>query len=77
MIESGSSIPYRFVVEKTNDKFEVIEFKTPRDGSYYQKDIQKIFPRSIRNEIENIHKDGTIEKLLLENQQKAKFYFNK
>ena len=75
--ESGSSIPYKFVVEKINDKFEVTDSRIPRDGSYYIKDIKNIFPRRVIKEIENIHQDGTIEKLSLENQQKAEFYFNK
>jgi len=77
MDESGSSIPYKFVVEKINDKFEVIDSRIPRDGSYYPKDIKNIFPRSVRKEIENVHQDGTIERLSLENQQKAEFYFDK
>ena len=75
--ESGSSIPYKFVVEKINDEFEVTDSRIPRDGSYYPKDIKNIFPRSVRKQIEDVHQDGTIERLSLENQQKAEFYFNK
>lgn len=75
--ESGSSIPYKFVVEKTNDEFEVTDSRIPRDGSYYSKDIKNIFPRSVRNDIDDVHKDGTIKRLSLSNQQKAEFYFNK
>ena len=75
--ESGSSIPYKFVVKKINDEFEVTDSRIPRDGSYYSKDIKNIFPRSVRKEIDGVHQDGTIERLLLENQQKAEFYFNK
>ena len=75
--ESGSSIPYKFVVEKINDEFEVTDSRIPRDGSYYPKDIKNIFPRSVRKEIDNVHQDGTIERLSLENKQKAEFYFNK
>ena len=76
MDESGSSIPYKFVVEKINDKFEVTDSRIPRDGSYYPKDIKNIFPRSVRKQIEDVHQDGTVKKLLLNNQQKAEFYFN-
>jgi len=75
--ESGSSIPYKFVVEKINDEFEVTDSRIPRDGSYYPKDIKNIFPRSVRNQIEDVHQDGTVKRLSLENQQKAEFYFNK
>ena len=75
--ESGSSIPYKFVVEKINDEFEVTDSRIPRDGSYYPKDIKNIFPRSVRKQIEDVHQDGTIKRLSLDNQQKAEFYFNK
>ena len=75
--ESGSSIPYKFVVEKINDEFEVIDSRIPRDGSYYSKDIKNIFPRKVRKQIEDVHQDGTVKRLSLENQQKAEFYFTK
>jgi len=75
--ESGLSIPYKFVVEKINDEFEVTDSRIPRDGNYYPKDIKNIFPRGVRKEIDNVHQDGTIERLSLENKQKAEFYFNK
>jgi len=75
--ESRSSMPYKFVIEKRNDEFEVIDSIIPRDGSYYIIDIKKIFPRSVRMEIENVHYDGTIERLSLANLQKAELYFNK
>ena len=77
MNESGSSIPYKFVVEKTNDKFVVTDSTIPRDGGYYLKDLKNIFPKGVRKEIDNVHQDGTIEKLSLNNYQKAEFYFNK
>lgn len=75
--DSGSSIPYKFVVKKVNDKFEVSDSRIPRDGSYYSKDIKNIFPRSVRRQIEDVHQDGTVKRLSLENQQKAEFYFSK
>lgn len=75
--DSGSSIPYKFVVKKVNDKFEVSDSRIPRDGSYYLKDIKNIFPRSVRRQIEDVHQDGTVKRLSLENQQKAEFYFSK
>lgn len=75
--DSGSSIPYKFVVKKVNDEFEVSDSRIPRDGSYYLKDIKNIFPRSVRKQIEDVHQDGTVKKLSLENQQKAEFYFSK
>ena len=61
---------------KYQDKFEVTDSRIPRDGSYYPKDIKNIFPKSIRKKIEDVHQDGIIKRLSLDNQQKAKFYFN-
>ena len=74
--DSGSSIPYQFVVEKTDDEFEVVDSRIPRDGVYYPKDLNNIFPADVREQIKDVHQDGTIERLSLANQQKAKLYFN-
>lgn len=74
--DSGSSIPYQFVIEKTDDEFEVTDSRIPRDGVYYPKDLNNIFPADVREQIKDVHQDGTIERLSLANQQKAKLYFN-
>ena len=46
---SASSIPYKFVIKKKDGKFIVVDYKIPRDGSYYPKDIKNIFPRDVRS----------------------------
>ena len=74
---SGSSIPHKFVVEKTDGKFVVTDVRTPRDGSYYAADMKDIFPASVRYNIGKIHTDGTIDELELEVKQKVKDYFEK
>jgi len=75
--DSASSIPYKFVVKKINNKFVVANYTIPKDGSYYEDDMKNIFPRSVRNEMENVYTDGTVQRLSLEVYEQAKLYFHK
>lgn len=75
--DSGSSIPHKFVVENIDDKFVVTDSIIPRDGSYYPIDMKSIFPSSVRNDMDRIHTDGTIEELQLVIQEQKELYFNK
>ncbi len=75
--DSGSSIPYKFKVEKVNNKYIVIDSRIPRDGSYYPLDMKNIFPRSVRKDMERSEIDGTIERLNIELEEQAKLYFHK
>lgn len=75
--DGGSSIPHKFVVENINDKFIVTDSIIPRDGSYYTDDIKSIFPSSIRNDMEDIHTNGTIEELNADIQKQVELYFHK
>ncbi len=73
---SSSSIPYKFEIEKIDNEFIVKSYIMPRDGSYYNKDMKKIFPSSVLKEIDNIHTDGTIERLDLEIKEQVELYFH-
>ena len=75
--DSGSSIPYKFVIEKKDDKYAVKDSRIARDGSYYEDDMKNIFPREVRNDIKQSEIDGTIEKLQLDIQQQVELYFHK
>ena len=75
--DSSSSTPYMFVVEHTNDEYKVTDSRIPRDGTYYAEDMKKIFPRSVRNNIAEIHNDGTIEKLKMDIKKQLNLYFHK
>lgn len=75
--DSGSSIPYKFVVENIDGKFTVTDSKIPRDGSYYDEDMKNIFPSSVRNDMGEVYTDGTIERLQLDIEQQVKLYFHK
>ena len=76
--DSASSIPYKFIVKYDDDKYIVTDFIVPRDGddTYYE-DLKKIFPKSVRKDMENIYNDGTSEKLNLEIEEQANLYFYK
>ena len=75
--DSSSSIPYMFVVEHTNDEYKVTDSRIPRDGTYYAEDMKNIFPRSVRNDMDEVYNDGTIEKLEKDIQKQLDLYYYK
>lgn len=75
--DSGSSIPYKFTVKNIDNEFVVTDAKCPRDGSYYAEDMKTIFPWSVRNDMEEVHEDGTIEELQLDIEEQVGDYFEK
>mgnify|MGYP003296315945 CR=1 FL=1 len=75
--DSSSSIPFVFVVEKIDEEYVVTDSRIPRDGSYYEKDMKNIFPLSVRYDMEQMQLDGSIEKMILEVEEKASLYFHK
>lgn len=75
--DSISSIPYKFVVEKSDGKFIVTDTLMPREGSLYTTDMKNIFPRSVRDDFEKCQIDGTIERLQMEITEQTKLYFHK
>lgn len=75
--DSGSSIPYKFVVEFIEDKYVVTDLMMPKDGSLYAEDMKNIFPKSVRKDMDKAYTDGTIERLQLDIQQQIKLYYRK
>ena len=75
--DSGSSIPYKFVVKYLDDEYVVADSRIPRDGSLYIKDMKNIFPYLVRKDMDDIYIDGTIERLQLDIQEQIKLYFHK
>ena len=75
--DGGSSIPHKFVVFKEDNEFKITDKVIPGDGSYYRDDMNSIFPRSVREDMEEIHSDGTIEELKADIQKQKEQYFNK
>lgn len=74
---SGSSIPHKFEIESINDSYTVIDYRIPRDGSYYSDDMKILFPISVRNSMNKVHQDGTFEKLSLDIEEQVKLFFHK
>ena len=75
--DSSSSIPHKFVVEKVDGEFKVTDYKIPRDGSYYVKDMKTIFPREVKRSMDDVHSDGTVKRLQLDIDEQTKLYFHK
>ena len=76
VLESGASIPHKFVIKKENNQYIVDDYQIPRDGSLYGEDMKKIFPQSVLKEMELVHEDGTIDKLELDIKRQVKLYFH-
>lgn len=75
--DSSSSMPYKFVVKYIDNEYVVTDYRIPRDGSLYAKDVKNIFPYLVRKEMDDIYMDGTIERLQLDIQEQVKLYFHK
>ncbi len=73
---SGFSCPYKFIVKRNGDIYSVSEAICPRDGSYYPKDMKRIFPYYVCLEMEAVHDDGTYDRIALEIQERVKEYYN-
>ena len=73
--DSGSSIPYKFTIQKEEDEYYVVNHQIPRDGSYYVKDMKTLFPRSVLKEMNKVHIDGTIKKLSFDIETQKELYY--
>ena len=75
--DSGSSIPYKFILKKYQDSYTVISLQIPRDGSYYEDDMKRIFPRSVLKKMNKVHTNGTIERLTFDIERQKDNYYNR
>lgn len=73
---SGFSCPYKFIVKRNDEIYSVSDAITPRDGSYYPKDMKRIFPYYVRLEMDEVHQNGTYERVKLEIDERIKEYYN-
>lgn len=53
-ISTGYSIPYKLILN-SKDNLNIDNVMSPRDGSYYNKDMKKIFEKSVRLAMDNIN----------------------
>ncbi len=75
-LESGYSIPHKFIIKKENSTYVIKEYIIPKDGSYYKKSMKEIFPYSVRKEIEKVHINGTIKELNSEIKNQVELYYH-
>lgn len=73
---SGYSCPHMIIVNRVNDDYYVSSCETPRDGSYYPKDMKRLFPAYVRYQMDEVHQDGTYERIELEITQRVNEYFD-
>lgn len=76
VLDSGSSIPHKFIINKENNKFVVDNYQIPRDGSLYQEDMKKLFPKAVLEQMNLVQQDGTIERLSLDIEEQVNLYFH-
>ncbi len=69
-------MPYKFTVIKSESDFVVNNAEYPHDNNY-EEELKRIFPYSVRKKIDDIHTDGTIERLSLDIEKQTKLYFHK
>ena len=74
--DSASSIPHKFTLKKDLEKYKVLNYEIPRDGSYYEKDMKKLFPISVLRKMNKVHTDGTIERLIFDIESQKENYYN-
>lgn len=59
----GFSIPHVITVNVKDDAFEIKGSEIPKDGSYYKKSIEEMFPVTIRNKVYKFHSSRECEDL--------------
>jgi len=75
--DSGYSIPHKITLKKENGEYVVINHQIPKDGSYYESSMKKLFPHSVIRKMNRVHIDGTIERLSFDIENQVKNYYDK
>lgn len=70
------SMPFQFTVRKAENGFTVTDSRYPRDGSYYNEDMNRLFPKDVRKEMDRVHKDGTFERLQFQINEQIQLFFD-
>ncbi len=74
--KSGSSGPRKFTVELIDGAYAVTHCEAPGDGTYYSKDIKRIFPQEVQDKLYTAQTDGTVAELETEIKKQVVLYFN-
>ncbi|MBR2043464.1 MAG: M56 family metallopeptidase [Clostridia bacterium] len=71
--EAGAHIPTVITAKKNGNKYELVEYWTPRDGSYYASDIKDKFPRRLWSDA--LDSQQYIDEQTAKCERDAKLYF--
>ncbi len=76
---SVTRVPIVTVLKKKENTYQVTNYQYPGNGSFYQRDLKKLFPGDIREQIFKVDSEqpNIINDLNQENYQKAQAYFKK
>ena len=74
-VQSASSYPCRFELSNENSASGVVAVEIPGDGALYTKDLKKLYPKAVREQIADVQNDGTIQELEEKIAAQAKEYF--
>ncbi len=70
------SVPCKFIVKRDDNNYKVSDVIMPRDGSYYPKDMKRIFPAYVRYEMDQVHENGTVDRLMLDIDEQIKLFYH-
>lgn len=70
---AGSSLPMKITLKTQGRSYLPAAYSIPRDGTFYSKDIKKIFPAKYRGFVSK--REGNVEELGQENRKAAQEYF--
>lgn len=73
--DSGASYPIKFLLETQDEDYVVTGSETPRDGGYYGEDMARIFPASVRHDMEWAENAGEFAALEDDVEELAELYF--
>ncbi len=74
--DSSFSIPYKFVLVEGNETFYIKDVVWPRDQPFYEEDMKKIFPASVRKEMDKLYHNDSYDDMKDEiDAQVKKYYF--
>ena len=54
----ATSLPVVLYIKKINGKLEIINHKFPRDGTYWSRDVNRLFPTTVIKSFNNIDKES-------------------
>ena len=73
--DSSFSIPYKFTLYKINNTYYVKDVIWPRDQPFYEDDLKKIFPASVRKEMDKMYHNDSFDVMQEDINKQVKQYY--